>query len=124
MFYVDNLEQLRRGGRLTATSALMGAALAVKPLLVVRDGELVLLEKVRTFSKAFSRLEELVVAAAGGGPCDVAVHHLAAPERATRLAEDLRAALPNLGALHLSEVGSVVGAHVGTGLLGAVVWSR
>jgi DegV family protein with EDD domain len=124
LFYVDSLERLRRGGRVTATSALVGAALAVKPLLVVRDGEIALLEKVRTFSKALSRLEQLVVEAAGDGPVEVAIHHLAAPERAAQLEVELREALPHLVQLYVSEVGAVVGAHVGPGLLGVVVWRR
>ncbi|MGB8650458.1 MAG: DegV family protein, partial [Mycobacteriales bacterium] len=77
LFYVDTLEHLRRGGRVTAASALVGAALGVKPLLVVRDGRIELLEKVRTFSKALARLVELAAEAAGDGAVDVAVHHLA-----------------------------------------------
>ncbi len=121
-FYVDTLEHLRRGGRVTAASALVGTALAVKPLLGVRDGEIVLLEKVRTFSKALARLVELVCEAAGDAPVDVAVHHLAAPARAALLAEQLRAAVPGLGASYLSEVGAVVGAHVGPGMLAVAVW--
>lgn len=123
-FYVDTLEHLRRGGRVTAASAFVGMALAVKPLLVMTDGEIVLLEKVRTFSKALLRLEELVAESAGEGPVDVAVHHLAAPARARLLAEELRATLPGLQSLHLSEVGAVVGAHGGPGLLGVAVWRR
>lgn len=124
LFYVDSLEHLRRGGRVTATSALVGAALAVKPLLVVRDGEIALLEKVRTFTRALCRLEELVVEAAGDHRVEVAIHHLAAPDRAAQLERELRAALPRLIELHVSEVGAVVGAHVGPGLLGVVVWRR
>ena len=124
LFYVDTLEHLRRGGRVTATSALVGAALAVKPLLVVRDGEIALLEKVRTFSKARLRLTELVVEAAGDGPVEIAIHHLAAPERAAQLEADVREAVPKLVQLYASEVGAVVGAHAGPGLLGVVVWRR
>lgn len=123
-FYVDTLEHLRRGGRVSATSALFGTALAVKPLLVMDQGEIVLLEKVRTFSKALLRLEELVIKAAGDDPVDVAVHHLAAPARAATLADELRASLPGLQSLYLSEVGAVVGAHVGPGLLAVAVWRR
>ena len=123
-FYVDTLEHLRRGGRVSATSALFGTALAVKPLLVMDGGEIVLLEKVRTFSKALLRLEELVLEAAGEDPVDVAVHHLAAPARAATLADELRASLPGLQSLYLSEVGAVVGAHVGPGLLAVAVWRR
>lgn len=124
LFYVDTLEHLRRGGRVTATSALVGAALAVKPLLVVRDGQIALLEKVRTFSKALTRLKELVVEAAGDGVVEIAIHHLAAPERAAQLEAEVRDALPRLSQLYVSEVGAVVGAHAGPGLLGVVVWRR
>jgi DegV family protein with EDD domain len=123
-FYVDTLEHLRRGGRLTAASALFGTALAVKPLLVMRDGEIVLLEKVRTFSKALLRLEALVVESAGERPVDLAVHHLAAPARAGRLADHLRASVPGLQSLYVSEVGAVVGAHVGPGMLAVALWPR
>jgi len=121
LFYVDTLEHLRRGGRIGAAAALVGTALAVKPLLHVVDGRIVPLEKVRTASKALARLEELAVARAGTGADDVAVQHLAAEQKATELAERLRARLPRLRELHLSEVGAVVGAHVGPGLLGVVV---
>lgn len=124
LFYVDTLEHLRRGGRVTATSALVGAALAVKPLLVVRDGEIALLEKVRTFSKALSRLKELVLEAVGDAHVEIAIHHLAAPERAAQLADEVRAAVPRMSQLYVSEVGAVVGAHAGPGLLGVVVWRR
>ena len=58
------------------------------------------------------------------GTVDVAIHHLASPDRAAMLAERLRAALPRAGTLHESEVGAVVGAHVGPGLLGVVVRCR
>jgi DegV family protein with EDD domain len=124
LFYVDTLEHLRRGGRVTATSALVGAALAVKPLLIVRDGQIAMLEKVRTFSKALTRLKELVVEAAGDGNVEIAIHHLAAPERAAQLEAEVREAVPQVSQLYVSEVGAVVGAHAGPGLLGVVVWRR
>lgn len=123
-FYVDTLEHLRRGGRVTAASALVGTALGVKPLLHMQNGEIVLLEKVRTFSRAMLRLEALVQQAAGDGPVDVAVHHLAAPARAATLAEELRGSLPGLQSLYVSEVGAVVGAHVGPGMLAVALWPR
>jgi DegV family protein with EDD domain len=121
LFYVDTLEHLRRGGRIGAAAALVGAALAVKPLLHVVDGQIAPLEKVRTASKALARLEALVVQRAGGRDVDLAVHHLAAAEKAEELAHRLRGSLPRLRDLHTSEVGAVVGAHVGPGLLGVVV---
>ena len=121
LFYVDTLEHLRRGGRIGAAAALLGNALAVKPLLHVVDGAIAPLERVRTTSRALARMEDHAVTAAASGPVDVAVHHLAAHERAADLAARLRTRLPRLRTLHLSEVGAVVGAHVGPGLLGVVV---
>jgi DegV family protein with EDD domain len=124
VFYVDTLEHLRRGGRIGAAAALVGAALAVKPLLHVADGRIAPLEKVRTASKALARLEELAVARAGDSPVDLAVHHLAAQDKAAALLERLRGRIPTLVSSHVSEVGAVVGAHVGPGLLGVVVSRR
>ncbi|WP_327323554.1 DegV family protein [Streptomyces sp. NBC_01210] len=123
-FYVDTLDYLRRGGRIGAAQALLGSALAVKPLLQLDGGRIELLEKVRTASKAIARLEEIVADRAGTSQVDIAVHHLAAPERAAALAERLRDRLPGLVYLHVSEVGAVIGAHTGPGLLGAVVSPR
>ncbi len=124
LFYVDTLEHLRRGGRIGAAAAMVGTALAVKPLLLVEDGTIRPLERVRTASRALSRLEERAVEAAQDGPVDVAVHHLAAPEAALAMAERLRPLLPRLGSLYVSEIGAVVGAHVGPGALGVVVARR
>ncbi|MFD1828135.1 MULTISPECIES: DegV family protein [Streptomyces] len=120
-FYVDTLDHLRRGGRIGAARALLGSALAVKPLLELEDGRIGLLEKVRTASRAIARLEEIVADRAGTAAVDVAVHHLAAADRADQLAQRLRERLPGLAELHVSEVGAVIGAHTGPGLLGVVV---
>jgi len=121
LFYVDTLEHLRRGGRIGAAQALVGTALAVKPLLHVLDGVIAPRERVRTTARALARLEELAVDLAGTGRADVAVHHLAAPERAATIAARLRERIPDLGQMHVSEVGAVIGAHAGPGLLGVVV---
>ncbi|MFJ3969338.1 DegV family protein [Streptomyces parvus] len=123
-FYVDTLDYLRRGGRIGTAQALLGSALAVKPILELDGGRIEMLEKVRTASRAIARLEEIVAERAGAAPVDIAVHHLAAQERADRLAERLRERVPGLVDLHVSEVGAVIGAHTGPGLLGAVISSR
>ncbi|MFJ4592368.1 MULTISPECIES: DegV family protein [unclassified Kitasatospora] len=123
-FYVDTLEHLRRGGRIGAARALLGSALAVKPLLHLDGGRIEPLEKVRTASRAIARLEEIAVERSGGGEVDITVHHLAAEERAEPLAERLRARVPGLRELYVGEVGAVIGAHVGPGLLAVVVAPR
>jgi DegV family protein with EDD domain len=124
ILYVDTLEYLRRGGRIGRAAALLGTSLSVKPLLQVNNGEIVPLEKVRTASKALARLVALTVEAAGEGPVDLAVQHLAAPERAAVVAGQLRERLPRAGQLHTSEVGAVVAAHLGPGMVATVVVRR
>ena len=119
--YVDTLEYLRRGGRIGAAAAVVGSALSVKPLLHLVDGRLEPLERVRTTGRALARMEELAAREAGDREVDVAVQHLAAPERAGEVAQRLRARLPKTRSMYVGEVGAVVGAHVGPGMLGVVV---
>ncbi|TDE00795.1 DegV family protein [Jiangella asiatica] len=125
-FYVDTLEYLRRGGRVGAASAVVGTALAIKPLLYLRDGWIELLEKVRTSGRARARLEDLAVGVGmrAPGPVDVAIHHLDNAARAGQLAERLAERLPSPGSVVVSEVGAVIGAHVGPGMLAAVISPR
>jgi DegV family protein with EDD domain len=120
-FCLQTLEHLRRGGRIGPAAALFGSALAVKPLLHVAGGQIVPLEKVRTTSRAAARMIELTVETAGDGPVGLAVHHLGAPERAAELATRLEERLPNSAGCLVSEVGAVIGAHTGMGVLGVVV---
>ena len=122
-FSVDNLDRLRRGGRIGTAAALFGTALSVKPLLHLSEGRIMPLEKVRTTARAAQRLVDLAVQAAGEG-ADLAVHHLGAAERAEDLADRLRERLPTAARLLVSEVGAVIGAHAGQGLLGVVVVPR
>lgn len=125
VFYVDTLEHLRRGGRIGKANALLGSALAIKPILGLDDGAIVPLERVRTSSRAIARLEELAVeAATRAGEADVAVHHLDSLERAEKLAERLRSRVDGLGELVVVELGAVVGAHVGPGTLAIAVSPR
>jgi DegV family protein with EDD domain len=123
-FYVDTLEYLRRGGRIGAAQALLGTALAVKPLLTISGGRIVPLEKVRTSSRAIARLADIAVQRAGDGPVQVAVHHLANLDKAHTLADGLAERLPQADEIVLREVGAVIGAHVGPGMLAVVVAPR
>jgi DegV family protein with EDD domain len=120
-FYVDTLEHLRRGGRIGAAANLVGSALAIKPLLHLGDGVITLLERVRTAGRAISRLEDLAVDAAADGPVNVAVQHLMAASRAGALAAGLESRLPTLVRMMVVEVGAVLCAHAGPGLLGVTI---
>ena len=124
-FYVDNLEYLRRGGRIGTAAAMLGSALSVKPLLTVTDGVIQAYERVRTESKALARLEELGLAAlaqAAGQTdrVDVAVHHLDNLDGARRLVDRLSGRVVGSDIV-VSEISAVLGVHVGPGTLGIVV---
>ncbi|HEX8628547.1 MAG TPA: DegV family protein [Catenuloplanes sp.] len=126
LFYVDTLEYLRRGGRIGTAHALLGTALSVKPILHVVDGAIVVRDKVRTASRALARLVDLAVEAAGDdGDVDIAVHHLAAPQRAAALGDAVAARLGDrLRDRYVAEIGAVVAAHVGPGFACVVVHRR
>ncbi|GAA1939543.1 DegV family protein [Nocardioides hwasunensis] len=127
LFYVDTLEYLRRGGRIGAAAAIFGSALSVKPLLEIADGRVVPRERVRTASRALARLAELAVEAAGEESVDVSVAHLANAERAEELATALTERLADGlegREVMCGELGAVLGAHVGPGMVAVCVSPR
>ena len=126
-FYVESLEYLRRGGRIGTAAAMLGSALAVKPLLTVIEGEIRPFERVRTESRAMIRLEELSRDALGRSTAhaavDVAIHHLDNRDGARRMVDRLSDQVPTDNIV-ISEVSAVIGVHVGPGTLGIVVSPR
>jgi DegV family protein with EDD domain len=124
-FYVDTLEFLRRGGRINAAEALLGTALSVKPIMHMPDGRIVVRDKARTASRGVARLVDLAVEAAGDAEVDLAVHHLAAPQRAEQLVAALTARLGDrLRDTYVTEAGAVVAVHAGPGLACVVIHRR
>jgi DegV family protein with EDD domain len=128
-FCVDNLEYLRRGGRIKAGAALIGSALSVKPLMTIADGEIRPYERTRTTSKALARLQELSLTALGRAASrstavDIAVHHLDRRDAAERLASQLAGRVDIPGEVVISELSPVVGSHVGPGTVGVVIAPR
>lgn len=120
-FAVDTLEYLRRGGRVGAAAALVGGAIKIKPILTVNTEGIVPVEKVRTESRVLARIAELAeqhIPESGG----FLVQHVQAPERAQRVIDDLTARLGRGPAFLPGEIGPVVGAHVGPGLIGVGVF--
>lgn len=124
---VHSLERLHRGGRIGGARALLGSALAIKPVLHMVDGHVEPLERVRTASRALARLQELTVAECEALPdwadgVEVGVHHLDATARAEPLAAALSERIE--GPVELSPMSAVIGAHVGLGTIGVVVSPR
>lgn len=119
---VHRLENLRRSGRIGTAASWLGTALALKPLLRIDEqGQLVLQQRVRTASKAVAAMVEQVLAVVGEQRAALAVHHIANPDAADEIAATLAAALPGCGDIVVTDLGPVIGVHVGPGALGVVV---
>jgi DegV family protein with EDD domain len=115
-FAVDTLEFLRRGGRIGTAQAWLGGALKIKPILTV-DGEITPIERVRTSGRAFERMVDFLRARYEDG-CDAwVVQHIQAPDQAQALAARGREIFGK-DPMFVSEIGPVIGTHVGPGLLG------
>lgn len=123
-FSVAKLENLRRSGRISRGASLLATALAIKPILTVEDGHVVAQERVRTQAGAIKRLEEMALEATKNRAVDVAVHHLGAAELANTFATDLRGVISGVGQVVITEVGAVVGTHVGPGAIAVVISPR
>jgi DegV family protein with EDD domain len=115
-FAIDTLEYLARGGRIAKAQAWLGGALKIKPILTV-DGEITPVERVRTSARAFDRLVDLMHERSREGADAWVVQHIQAPDEAQRLVEHGREIFGR-EPLFVSEIGPVIGAHVGPGLLG------
>jgi DegV family protein with EDD domain len=115
-FAIDTLEYLRRGGRIGGAQAWLGSALKIKPILTV-ESEITPIERVRTFRRAFERLVDLLRSRAEEGADAWMVQHIQAPREAEELA---RRGTEIFGRepLVISQIGPVIGTHVGPGLLG------
>lgn len=116
---VDNLEYLKRGGRIGAAAAFLGTLLNTKPILAVVDGEVQPLDRVRTKKKAINRLfaELDQKLSHPAQPIQAGVMHVATETEAQELAEMIQSRF-NITYFFISELGPVVGAHVGPGTLG------
>ena len=119
---VDNLDALRRGGRIGTAQAAVGSVLAIKPILTLDGGRLQQLDKVRTASRAASRLVELAAQAVMelDAPCQIGVQHAGAPDRASALVRELGRAVPGVPVV-TTDLGAVLTAHVGAGAIAVIV---
>jgi DegV family protein with EDD domain len=115
-FAVDTLEFLRRGGRIGAARALLGSTLKIKPILTLEE-EITPVERVRTRRRAFERLIEYARERHSDGADAWVVQHVQDAEAARHLVEECRQIFDS-EPVFVSEVGPVLGAHVGPGLLG------
>jgi DegV family protein with EDD domain len=115
-FAIDTLEFLRRGGRIGAASAWIGSTLKVKPILTV-ENEMTPVERVRTSGRAFERMADYAQQRHDSGADAWCVQHIAAPDQAAQLVERIRGIFGSEPTI-VSEIGPVLAAHTGPGLLG------
>jgi DegV family protein with EDD domain len=115
-FAIDTLEFLRRGGRIGGAQAWLGSTLKIKPILTV-ESEITPVERVRTSRRAFERMVDLLTERARDGADGWMVQHIQAPREAEALAARGREIFET-EPVCVSEIGPVIGAHVGPGLLG------
>jgi DegV family protein with EDD domain len=114
-FCLDTLEYLRRGGRIGAAQALVGSALKIKPILTFGT-EIAPVGRVRTRRRAFERMVAYLHELHDRGATDWVVQHAQAHEDAERLVAE-GTAIFGSEPLLCTEVGPVLGAHLGSGML-------
>jgi DegV family protein with EDD domain len=115
-FAIDTLEYLRRGGRIGGARAWIGSALKIKPILTLEE-EITPVERVRTRSRSLERLRDYARQRKESGAYGWVVQHIQDQETADSLIEDCYEIF-NCDPVFTSEIGAVLGAHVGPGLLG------
>ena len=124
LFTVDTLEFLARGGRIGRAKAFAGELLHVKPILSIRDGEVIPVKRVRGNRKAFQEFVDAVQTQTVDAPgLRFGTAHADAPERAAELAKMVRDLRPHATIDIETELGAVIGAHSGPGTVG-LFWFR
>jgi DegV family protein with EDD domain len=115
-FAIDTLEYLRRGGRIGGASAFIGSALKIKPILTLEE-EITPIERVRTRARSIERLRDYARERHDSGLDAWVVQYIRDDETAAGLVDDGREIFGCEPAF-VSEIGAVLGAHVGPGLMG------
>jgi DegV family protein with EDD domain len=115
-FCVDTLEFLQRGGRIGRAQAWLGGALKVKPILSL-GAEITPVERVRTATRAFERMVDYMGSRQRDGADGWMIQHIQAPDQADRLVARGREMFSS-EPLFVSEIGPVIGAYTGPGLIG------
>lgn len=116
---VDDLKYLRRGGRISSTSAVFGTMLSIKPIIVMgKGGKMDPAEKVQGRQKAIRTIAERTAENIENPESQtLLILQADVPEDANRLAELLRDRIPTLRDIRIQAVGPVIGAHCGPGTL-------
>ena len=118
-FLLNTLEYLQKGGRIGKARAMLGAVLNIKPMLIVQDGEVHELGKVRTFSKGIAKLQEVT---RGFAPLEsLYVLYTTTPDLASEIATSLSDLLPEGQEPDIGRAGPTIGTYVGPGVVGVAL---
>jgi DegV family protein with EDD domain len=119
LFTVDTLEFLARGGRIGRAKAFAGQLMNVKPILSIRDGEVIPVKRVRGDRKAFQEFVSAVTEQTQDVPgLRVGIAHADAPERMVQIEKMVRDLRPHATIEMETMLGAVIGAHAGPGTVG------
>jgi DegV family protein with EDD domain len=118
---VHRLDNLRRSGRIGGAQAWLGTALALRPLLRIDEGKLVLAQRIRTVRHATAVMIDRVCELVGDGPAILAVHHVANPDGGNEVAAELARRLPACEPAAVTPLGPVLAVHVGAGAVAVCV---
>jgi fatty acid kinase fatty acid binding subunit len=119
LFTVDTLEFLARGGRIGKAKAFAGQLLHVKPILAIRDGEVLPVKRVRGNRKAVQEFVDALESNTRDEPgLRVGIAHADAPERMVQLEKMVRHIRPKAQIEMETSLGAVIGAHAGPGTVG------
>ncbi|WP_048601441.1 DegV family protein [Rubeoparvulum massiliense] len=123
LFIPENLEYLKKGGRIGGASALIGNFLKIIPILTVENGKTALVKKVRTQQKAImTMIDQLLLDHQDYGLNEVVVHHIHCYDKAKALANQLQEKL-NIQ-VSIADIGPVIGLHVGPGAIGIAYYTN
>ncbi|AHF06494.1 DegV family protein [Desulfitobacterium metallireducens] len=122
LFIPENLDYLRKGGRIGGASALLGNLFKIIPILTVENGKTSVLMKVRTKGNALrAMVDQVVKDISEKGLGEIAVEHINCKQEAKELAKVIKEKL-NVN-IDIMDIGPVIGLHVGPGTLGIVYYT-
>jgi DegV family protein with EDD domain len=125
LFIPDNLEYLKKGGRIGGASALIGNLLKIIPILTVEDGKTTILTKVRTKKNAINTMiEKMLQDIAQFGIGEISVHHINCYEEAKELVDKIKVRIESNIHIQICDIGPVIGLHVGHGAIGIVYYTK
>jgi len=125
LFIPDNLEYLKKGGRIGGASALIGSLLKIIPILTVEDGKTTIVTKVRTKKNAINTMIDKMLQDIGQyGIGEICVHHINCYEEAKELVDKIKEKINNNIQINICDIGPVIGLHVGPGAVGIVYYTQ